>query len=50
MLFLAGDKNLIEIIIASLLNHNIALVYILGMCSLIAISNNVKNAFWMGLQ
>lgn len=49
MLFLAGDKNLIEIIIASLLNHNIALVYILGMCSLIAISNNVKNAFWMGV-
>lgn len=41
--------NFVEIIIASIFNHNIALVYILGMCSLIAISNNVKNSFWMGI-
>ena len=41
--------NFIEIVIASIFNHNIALVYILGMCSLIAISNNVKNSFWMGV-
>lgn len=41
--------NIIEIIVASLLNHNIALVYILGMCSLIAISTNVKNAIGMGI-
>ncbi|TVP84406.1 MAG: NADH:ubiquinone reductase (Na(+)-transporting) subunit E [Acholeplasmataceae bacterium] len=41
--------NLIELFIASILNHNIALVYILGMCPLIAISTNVKNAKGMGL-
>src|SRR5690625_773790 len=41
--------NFFEIIIASIFNHNIALVYILGMCSLIAISNSVKNSFWMGV-
>lgn len=41
--------NFIEIVIASIFNHNIALVYILGMCSLIAISNSVKNSFWMGV-
>lgn len=41
--------RMLEIIVASLLNHNIALVYILGMCSLIAISNDLKNAFWMGI-
>lgn len=41
--------NVLEIIVASLLNHNIALVYILGMCSLIAISTNVKNAIGMGI-
>ncbi len=39
----------IEIFIASILNHNIALTYILGMCPLIAISTNVKNAKGMGL-
>jgi Na+-transporting NADH:ubiquinone oxidoreductase subunit E len=40
---------MLELIIASILNHNIALVYILGMCPLIAISTNVKNAKGMGL-
>ena len=41
--------NLFELLLASILNHNIALVYILGMCPLIAISTNVKNAKGMGL-
>ncbi len=41
--------NLLELIIASILNHNIALVYILGMCPLIAISTNIKNAKGMGI-
>ncbi|RJX27499.1 MAG: NADH:ubiquinone reductase (Na(+)-transporting) subunit E [Acholeplasma sp.] len=41
--------NSLELILASILNHNIALVYILGMCPLIAISTNVKNAKGMGL-
>lgn len=42
-------NNIIEIFFASILNHNIALIYILGMCPLIAISTNVKNAKGMGL-
>lgn len=42
-------KNLIEIMISSLTNQNIALIYILGMCPLIAISTNVKNAKGMGI-
>ncbi|MDI6453361.1 Rnf-Nqr domain containing protein [Peloplasma aerotolerans] len=42
-------NNLLELIIASILSHNIALVYILGMCPLIAISTNVKNAKGMGM-
>ncbi len=42
-------ENLMELFLASILNHNIALVYILGMCPLIAISTNVKNAKGMGL-
>ncbi len=41
--------HLIEIFTASILNHNIALTYILGMCPLIAISKNLKNAKGMGL-
>lgn len=41
--------RLIELFTASLLNHNIALTYILGMCPLIAVSKNVKNARGMGL-
>jgi Na+-transporting NADH:ubiquinone oxidoreductase subunit E len=40
---------LLELFLGSILNHNIALVYILGMCPLIAISTNVKNAFSMGI-
>lgn len=42
-------QSIIEIIISSLTNQNIALVYILGMCPLIAISTNVKNAKGMGI-
>lgn len=41
--------RLIELLIATLTNHNIALTYILGMCPLIAISTNVKNAKGMGI-
>lgn len=41
--------HLIEIFTASILNHNIALTYILGMCPLIAVSKNVKNARGMGM-
>ncbi len=39
----------IELFFASITSHNIALTYILGMCPLIAISTNVKNAKGMGL-
>ncbi|QLY40764.1 NADH:ubiquinone reductase (Na(+)-transporting) subunit E [Hujiaoplasma nucleasis] len=42
-------KNIIEIIISTMTSQNIALVYILGMCPLIAISTNVKNAKGMGI-
>jgi Na+-transporting NADH:ubiquinone oxidoreductase subunit E len=42
-------NHFVELLIASILNHNVALVYILGMCPLIAISTNVKNAFGMGI-
>ncbi len=41
--------NVIELFISSILNNNIALVFILGMCPLIAISTSVKNAKGMGL-
>lgn len=42
-------ENLYDIFIASILNENIALTFILGMCPLIAISTNVKNAKGMGI-
>lgn len=42
-------ENVFEIFKASILNHNIALIYILGMCPLIAISTSIKNAKGMGL-
>lgn len=41
--------NLTDLFISSLLNNNIAFTFILGMCPLIAISTNVKNARGMGL-
>lgn len=40
--------NLLDLAISSILNNNIALTFILGMCPLIAISTNVKNATGMG--
>lgn len=41
--------NIIDLFIESVLTRNIALVFILGMCPLIAISTNVKNAKGMGI-
>lgn len=41
--------NIIEIFVASITSHNIALTYILGMCPLIAVSTSTKNAKGMGL-
>lgn len=41
--------GLISIFLASIFTHNIALVYILGMCPLIAISKNLKSAVGMGV-
>ncbi len=40
---------MIQIFFESILDNNIALALILGMCPLIAISTNVKNAVGMGL-
>jgi Na+-transporting NADH:ubiquinone oxidoreductase subunit E len=42
-------ENLVQLFLQSILNNNIALAFILGMCPLIAISTNVKNAKGMGL-
>lgn len=42
-------ENLISLFLQSILNNNIALAFILGMCPLIAISTNIKNAKGMGL-
>jgi len=41
--------NLLDLFISSILNNNIALVFILGMCPLIAISTSLENAKGMGL-
>lgn len=41
--------ELLDLFLASILNNNIAFALILGMCPLIAISTNVKNAFGMGV-
>ena len=41
--------NLVDLFISSVLNNNIALVFILGMCPLIAISTSLENAKGMGL-
>ncbi len=37
-------ERLINVFMASILTHNIALTYILGMCPLIAISKKFKNS------
>jgi Na+-transporting NADH:ubiquinone oxidoreductase subunit E len=42
-------ENIIQLFLQSILSNNIALAFILGMCPLIAISTNVKNAKGMGL-
>jgi Na+-transporting NADH:ubiquinone oxidoreductase subunit E len=41
--------ELLDLFISSILNNNIAFAFILGMCPLIAISTNVRNAFGMGI-
>ncbi len=41
--------DLVSLFLESVLNQNIALIFILGMCPLIAISTNVKNATGMGV-
>ncbi|MDD2575712.1 MAG: Rnf-Nqr domain containing protein [Acholeplasmataceae bacterium] len=42
-------QRLIDLFLASILSQNIALIFILGMCSLIAVSTSIKNAINMGL-
>ncbi|MBM7452700.1 Na+-transporting NADH:ubiquinone oxidoreductase subunit E [Acholeplasma morum] len=42
-------ERLWDIFIASILSQNIALIFILGMCSLIAVSSSIKNALNMGV-
>ena len=42
--------SLVSIFLASILTHNIALTYILGMCPLIAISKSLKTAAGMGVS
>src|SRR5690606_16859362 len=41
--------ELIELFLASILSNNIALIFILGMCSLIAISTSIKNSVNMSV-
>lgn len=41
--------ELIELFLASMLSNNIALIFILGMCSLIAVSTSIKNSVNMGV-
>lgn len=43
-------ERMITVFLASVLTHNIALTYILGMCPLIAISKNLKTAKGMGVS
>ncbi len=43
-------ERMISVFMASILTHNIALTYILGMCPLIAISKNLKTAKGMGVS
>ncbi len=46
---MADGPSVFEIFIGSILDNNIALAFILGMCPLIAVSTSVKNAKGMGL-
>ncbi|MBI4335653.1 MAG: NADH:ubiquinone reductase (Na(+)-transporting) subunit E [Candidatus Omnitrophica bacterium] len=45
-----NTTNPLTLLIASILTHNIALVYILGMCPFIVISRNFKTALGMGIS
>jgi len=45
-----NTTNPLTILIASIFTHNIALVYILGMCPFIVISKNFKTALGMGIS
>ena len=45
-----NTTNPLTILIASIFTHNIALVYILGMCPFIVISKNFKTAVGMGIS
>ncbi|MGB9595856.1 MAG: Rnf-Nqr domain containing protein, partial [Candidatus Poribacteria bacterium] len=44
-----NSSNPLIIFLASIFTHNIALVYILGMCPFIVISKNFKSAVGMGM-
>ncbi|MFA5693572.1 MAG: Rnf-Nqr domain containing protein [Acholeplasmataceae bacterium] len=41
--------ELVELFLASILSNNMALIFILGMCPLIAVSTTIDNAFNMGV-
>lgn len=43
-------SKLFAIFLASILTHNIALTYILGMCPLISLSKSVKTSYGMGIS
>ncbi len=43
-------SKLFAIFLASVLTHNIALTYILGMCPLISLSKSVKTSYGMGIS
>lgn len=45
-----NTTNPLTLLVASILTHNIALVYILGMCPFIVISRNFKTAVGMGIS
>lgn len=45
-----NTMNPLTILFASIFTHNIALVYILGMCPFIVISRNYKTAIGMGIS
>lgn len=45
-----NTTNPLTLLIASIFTHNIALVYILGMCPFIVISKNFKTAVGMGVS
>lgn len=45
-----NTTNPFTLLIASIFTHNIALVYILGMCPFIVISRNFKTAMGMGIS